>query len=162
MDLTGLITQDTIALPVLKGAHATLNAASSMGQLLIFESTVAPVAADLAAAMKTRRVARSLQKALPILSEASALIAGIELAKAVDAALEGMRTTTTTTFDGTAAAHAVLVMTALDRTRLACAVMLDLCESVGYAPNGKALGTPQKPIDTDMAGGIPNIFESSL
>lgn len=162
MELSGLIAQNTIAFPVLSGAHATLSAASSMGQMLVFESAVAPVASELVAGIKARRVARALQKALPILSEASAIIAATELEATIDQAMEALRASDAATYDGTAMAHAVLVMTALDRTRLACAVMLDLCEALGVAPNGKPLRTRKKTPSGSQDAGANALFDNAL
>lgn len=146
MDTSGLVAQHAIVLPVLADAHATLSAGSSMGQLLVFESVAGPAVTDLTSAVQARRVTRTLARLLPKLSEASGLIAGQELEQAVDAAREALREdgTNDAALDGTAMAHAVLVMEALERARLACAVLLDACEAMGIAPNGKPL--PNAPL----------------
>jgi len=158
MDITGLIAQRTIVLPILSGAHATLSAGSSMGQLLTFEATVAPVVSDIQAAIKARRVSRTLQRALPILSEASALIAGEELAGVVDEAQAALRVAGAEgAFNGTAMAQAVVVLAATERARLACAITLDLCEALGYAPNGKPLRAA-----LPGAAPTPSLFDAAL
>lgn len=155
MELLGLIAQRTLVLPLLAGAHATLSAGQSMGQLLTFESTVAPIAAELRAAIKARRVSRTLQRVLPTLSEATGLIAAEEMAEVVDHAAQTLRESPIdAAFDGTAMAQAVLVVHALERARLACGVALDLCEALGVAPNGKPLRAPTTPMPTPDTTGF--------
>ena len=159
MELSGLIAQRAIVLPVLADAQATLSAASSMGQLLTFESTVAPVAEELVGALRARRVTRALQRALPILSGACDLVAAEELSDAIDHAREVLRSETAAT-DGTAMAQAVLVLNALGRARLAVAVILDICEGLRIAPNGKPLMMPRATTSPPPEGIV--LFDDAL
>jgi pantothenate synthetase len=141
--LEALYTQRVLYLPLLVQAQANLSPTASLGHMIRLEEGCAAASKEITAAIASRRQARALKRALPGLTDLCAVVGAEELGDAIAAALQGLARAEEDKLDGVAAAHAVLVLDAIDRARLAAGITIDLCTAFGVAPNGFPL--PDEP-----------------
>lgn len=139
-----LFTQDVIDFYTLSSAHAGLSAQASMGRLLQFEAVASVAATEQLAAIKARRISKKMIQHLNEVCELAESIAATELAEVCYEVLEARQKTNDF---GTLTAQALLFSNALERTRLAAAIIFDLCEIMGTAPNGKPLPPESDPLN---------------
>lgn len=145
--MDGVQKQTVIDLYTLASAQAGLSAESSMGQLLRFEAAAAEAAADLTAALRARRVSKSMIEHLNTLADLASVIGARELESVC---LESLKIRGETKDIAALMGQNLLFSETLERTRVAASVVFDLCEAMGLAPNGK----PLPPDALDEAAGL--------
>jgi hypothetical protein len=134
--MDNLDTQTVIDIFTLANAHAGLSAEASMGRLIQFDTAAAEATKDQTNALKTRRISNSMTQHLNTVADLAISIGALELEMICEHALKVRGETKDV---GALMAQGVLFLDSLSRTRLAARVIIEMCETLGIAPNGKKL-----------------------
>lgn len=135
--MSELTEQSVIGLYSLSHVQAGLSAQASMGILMEFDALADTAIADIKAGLRARRISKIISRHLDALESKAHLLAAHEIIEVMDS-ITNKQTKGDGTFKVTFA-DAILLMNALDRARLAGAIMFQLCDAFGLAPNGKPL-----------------------